>query len=119
YTPCAACGGARLKSEALLWRLGSQQLTDAALRGSSAFRPQGAQWSDQRPPGLSLHDLMLLPLERVREFFAGLRLPQPLDEATDLLLGEIRGRVGYLVDVGLGYLTLDRQSRTLSGGEVQ
>src|SRR5262249_57165184 len=42
-----------------------------------------------------------------------------LDEATDLLLGEIRARLGYLEEVGLGYLTLDRQSRTLSGGEVQ
>src|SRR5207249_11920425 len=62
---------------------------------------------------------MLLPIERAREFFDRLTLPQPLDEATELLLGEIRGRFRYLVDVGLGYLTLDRQSRTLSGGEVQ
>ena len=46
-------------------------------------------------------------------------LPGQLDEATDLLLGEIRARLRYLVDVGLGYLTLDRQSRSLSGGEVQ
>ena len=52
-------------------------------------------------------------------FFDTLQLPAPLDEATDLLLGEIRTRLRYLVDVGLGYLTLDRQSRTLSGGEVQ
>ncbi|MCW5569441.1 MAG: excinuclease ABC subunit UvrA, partial [Dokdonella sp.] len=41
------------------------------------------------------------------------------DEAADLLLGEIRTRLKYLCEVGLGYLTLDRQSRTLSGGEVQ
>ena len=46
-------------------------------------------------------------------------LPQPLDEAADLLLGELRTRLDFLCDVGLGYLTLDRQSRTLSGGEVQ
>src|SRR5262249_7601427 len=43
----------------------------------------------------------------------------PLDEATDLLLTEIRTRLRYVCEVGLGYLTLDRQSRTLSGGEVQ
>src|SRR5690606_24792033 len=40
-------------------------------------------------------------------------------EATELLLGEIRSRLDYLCPVGLGYLTLDRQSRALSGGEVQ
>ncbi|HEY3785637.1 MAG TPA: hypothetical protein VGL55_10180 [Steroidobacteraceae bacterium] len=122
YTPCAACDGARLKTEALLWRVGSHALADAALDGARRFRAQGVRWKEevqQALPGLSIHDLMRLPLERVRDFFAGLRLPQPLDEATDLLLGEIRGRIGYLVDVGLGYLTLDRQSRTLSGGEVQ
>ena len=48
-----------------------------------------------------------------------LRLPQPFTEADDLLLAEVRARLGYLCDVGLGYLALDRQSRTLSGGEVQ
>ncbi len=58
-------------------------------------------------------------MERCCGFFAGLTLPRPLDEATELLLGEIRARFRYLADVGLGYLTLDRQSRTLSGGEVQ
>jgi excinuclease ABC subunit A len=93
YTPCDACGSARLKPDALLWKLGDERL--------------------------SIHDLALLPIDRVREFFANLKLPAPLDEASDLLLGEIRTRLRYLCDVGLGYLTLDRQSRTLSGGEVQ
>ena len=93
YTECGACGGARLKPEALLWRLGD--------------------------PGLNIRELMLLPIDRSREFFATLRLPKALDEATDLLLTEIRTRLKYLADVGLGYLNLDRQSRTLSGGEVQ
>ena len=93
YTPCTACGGARLKADALLWKLGAQKL--------------------------SIHDLMLLPIERVRAYIGALTLPSPLDEATDLLLGEIRARLRYLEEVGLAYLTLDRQSRTLSGGEVQ
>src|SRR4029079_5757007 len=61
----------------------------------------------------------VLPLARAREFFVGLTLPAPLDEAADLLLAEVRARFAYLCEVGLGYLTLDRQSRTLSGGEVQ
>jgi excinuclease ABC subunit A len=98
YTPCGDCGGARLKPEALLWRLGSRPGSDR---------------------GLNIHDAMLLPIERARDFFTALVLPAPLDEATDLLLGEIRSRLEFLVRVGLGYLTLDRQSRTLSGGEVQ
>ncbi|HVM62004.1 MAG TPA: excinuclease ABC subunit UvrA [Verrucomicrobiae bacterium] len=91
YVPCNACGGARLKPDALLWKVNGQ----------------------------TIHDVMLLPIDRCHEFFTELKLPAPLDEADDLLLAEIRTRLRYLVDVGLGYLTLDRQSRTLSGGEVQ
>jgi len=122
YTPCSACEGARLKSAALLWRIGSAELADAALGGAARFRPQGVEWGAATLaalPGLSIHDLMLLPVARSHEFFERLVLPRPLDEATELLLAEIRARFRYLVDVGLGYLTLDRQSRTLSGGEVQ
>ena len=62
---------------------------------------------------------MALPVDRIREVIAALALPGAADEATELVLGEIRSRLTYLADVGLGYLTLDRQSRTLSGGEVQ
>ena len=98
YTSCPDCGGARLKDEALLWRLGAQGGADR---------------------GLNVHDVMLLPIDRARDFFVSLKLPAPLDEAANLLLGEIRSRLDFLVRVGLGYLTLDRQSRTLSGGEVQ
>ena len=122
YTPCTACDGARLKTDALLWRLGTTELADKALGSTPRFRPHGVKWSDETLrslPGLSIHDVMLLPVERASEFFNSLSLPKPLDEATDLLLAEIRGRFSYLVNVGLGYLTLDRQSRTLSGGEVQ
>ena len=91
YTLCPSCHGARLKPDALLWRLGSMPI-DA---------------------------VMQLPIERCRIFFDELVLPPPLDQAADLLLGEMRTRLKFLCEVGLGYLTLDRQSRTLSGGEVQ
>jgi excinuclease ABC subunit A len=93
YTECGACRGARLKPEALLWRVGK--------------------------PGVNIRELMLLPIDECRNFFADLELPTPQGEATELLLREIRARLKYLTDVGLGYLNLDRQSRTLSGGEVQ
>jgi excinuclease ABC subunit A len=122
YTPCEACGGARLKTQGLLWRVGDRAAADAALGATPRFLPRRVEWSEdslRALPGLSIHDVMLLPVERACEFFRRLELPRPLDEATDLLLGEIRGRFRYLADVGLGYLTLDRQSRTLSGGEVQ
>jgi excinuclease ABC A subunit len=123
YTECPACHGARLKLEALLWRVGSKALADAALPAGQRFLPVGVDWTREQLealPGLSLHDLMQLPIQRLRDFVDGLQLPSTmLDEALKLLLDEIRHRSRYLCDVGLGYLTLDRQSRTLSGGEVQ
>ncbi len=123
YTPCGACNGARLKTEALLWRLGSRADADGVLAPEKRALPAGTGWSReqlQALPGLSLHDLMLLPMDRLRRFFDGISLPSTmLDDALKLLLDEIRTRLRYLCDVGIGYLTLDRQSRTLSGGEVQ
>ncbi|WP_425261745.1 excinuclease ABC subunit UvrA [Rubrivivax sp. RP6-9] len=123
YTPCTVCGGARLKLEALLWRMGEKAEADVVLPPAQRFLPIGASWSRaqlEALPGLHLHDLMQLSIERLRRFFDGLTLPSTLlDEALKLLLDEVRTRLKYLCDVGLGYLTLDRQSRTLSGGEVQ
>src|SRR5262249_36758627 len=105
YNACADCGGARLKPEALLWRLGARE---EALRQAQGERT-----------GLGIHEMMLLPISKVRGFFEGLQLPAPLGGATTRRPTGIRGRLGYLEEVGLGYLPLDRQSRTLSGGEVQ
>jgi len=126
YTPCTVCNGARLKTEALLWRIGSKADADAVLGDGQPYRrfmPAGVQWTQEQLEsfdGLSLHDLMGLPLARLRRFFDGLTLPTSmLDDALKLLLDEVRNRLRYLCEVGLGYLTLDRQSRTLSGGEVQ
>ncbi len=122
YSRCASCHGARLKPDSLLWRIGRPEDAAAVLAPEQRFRPAGLEAGDAdlaRLPGLCLHDVMLLPIARCRDFMERLRLPAPLDEATELVLAEIRSRLGYLVTVGLGYLTLDRQSRTLSGGEVQ
>jgi excinuclease ABC subunit A len=123
YTPCTVCGGARLKLEALLWRIGSQADADAVLPPARRLLPQGVGFGREALealPGLCLHDLMQLSIERLRRFFDGLTLPSTmLDDALKLLLDEVRARLKYLCDVGLQYLTLDRQSRTLSGGEVQ
>jgi len=123
YTPCEVCGGARLKTESLQWRLGSKANADTVLAPANRFMPRGVDWTRaqlEALPGLTVHDLMLLPIERIRRFFDEITLPSALlDDALKLLLAEVRTRLKYLCDVGLGYLTLDRQSRTLSGGEVQ
>ena len=126
YTLCGTCGGARLKLEPLLWRIGSKEAADAVLPAVQRFLPVGVQWSRgqlETLPGLCLHDLMRLPIERLQQFFGNLSLEVMGDEAErkalKSLFEEIRTRVKYLCDVGIGYLTLDRQSRTLSGGEVQ
>ncbi len=101
YTECHTCHGSRLKAEALWWRLQQKSPANKSTRG------------------YTINQLMRLPLEQCADFFNALQLPAPYDEAADLLLGEIRTRLQYLLDVGLSYLSLDRQSRTLSGGEVQ
>ena len=122
YTPCETCGGARLKPDAVAWRLGTREDADRVLAPPQRYRARGIKFDDDRLaalPGLTVHDLMLLPIERTREFIEHLHVPAQLNKATDLLLAEIRARLSYLAQVGLGYLTLDRQSRTLSGGEVQ
>ena len=67
YTPCAACGGARLKPEALLWRLGNAALAQQALGATPRFAPADVAWRPgtlEALPGLCIHDLMLLPVER-------------------------------------------------------
>ena len=122
YDTCPACLGARLKPQSLDWRLGSAEDANAISPPGKRFRPAHVTLSDvdfQALPGLNLHDLMRLPVERLRRFFGHLTLPRALNETTGLLMTEIRSRLGYLCEVGLGYLDLDRQSRTLSGGEAQ
>ena len=72
YTPCHACGGARLKTDSLLWRLGTKEDADAVLEPAKRFLPVGTGWSRaqlEALPGLCLHDLMLLPIDRLRRFF--------------------------------------------------
>ncbi|MFC6279692.1 MULTISPECIES: excinuclease ABC subunit UvrA [Polaromonas] len=126
YTPCETCGGARLQLESLLWRLGTREAADAVLPPTERFMPVGVKWSRaqlEALPGLCLHDLMRLPIERLQKFAGSLSISAVGDDAEQKalksLFEEIQTRLKYLCDVGIGYLTLDRQSRTLSGGEVQ
>jgi excinuclease ABC subunit A len=69
--------------------------------------------------GKSIIDLMLLPIDELLEFFNTLELNEYEAKVSQRLLTEIKTRLNYLIEVGLGYLTLNRQSSTLSGGESQ
>ncbi len=90
YGTCADCGGARLRPEARLYRIAER----------------------------TLPEVEALPVAEAERLFREWSVPGK-DPASEQLLHEIRGRLRFLVDTGLGYLTLGRQSRTLSGGEAQ
>ena len=88
---CPACRGARLRPEALLVTVG----------------------------GMNLAQATRLPIHEVDRWLAGLALRPMETRIAATILRELGARVRFLVDVGLGYLSLDRQMRTLSGGEAQ
>ena len=90
-TVCPECGGSRLRKEALYVRVG----------------------------GRTIAELVTMPVDELIPFFGGLRLDEHDTKTAARILVEIRNRLQYLADVGLGYLTLDRLSSTLSGGESQ
>jgi excinuclease ABC subunit A len=89
YLPCPSCGGTRFKKEALSYRI----------------------------DGFNIAQVNALSLLESRSYFEKMQ-SGGLDPATLLLYDEINRRLSYLCEAGLGYLSLDRQSRTLSGGEV-
>ena len=69
--------------------------------------------------GRSITDLVQMPVVKVKEWFERLELDQHDAEIGKRLLTEIKSRLQFLLDVGLGYLTLNRLSNSLSGGESQ
>ena len=91
YLICTECHGSRLKPEALSFRI----------------------------EGKSVADITRMNVGEACRFIERLKLTGQKDQVASLILDEIRRRLRYLVGVGLDYLTLDRQSRTLSGGELE
>jgi excinuclease ABC subunit A len=90
YRLCPACNGGRLKPEASLFRIN----------------------------GRTVVDVNAMSVAEAAAFFDAVQLAPHEEEIAHLILAEIRSRLRYLLAVGLDYLTLDRQSRTLSGGEL-
>ncbi|HYH80060.1 MAG TPA: hypothetical protein VEX86_09685, partial [Longimicrobium sp.] len=104
---CPVCDGAKLRPEALWVRVGGMTVADVSQLPLTRLRPWLAALraaADDVEPGDACPDRPLTEQERA---------------IADTILKELDARVGFLDDVGLGYLTLDRQTRTLSGGEAQ
>ncbi|HEY5913427.1 MAG TPA: excinuclease ABC subunit UvrA [Verrucomicrobiae bacterium] len=142
---CDACGGRRLKPEILAVRLGDDELRarfasgdssepgalegaanhkpiDREGEGRSAEKESAVEASATAPvvlPGLSIMEVCALSVDRTDAFFAELKLTEFQEKIAADIIKEIRARLGFLKNVGLGYLTLDRESGTLSGGEAQ
>jgi len=139
---CDACQGRRLKPEILAVTLGDAEAREkfkdvlrvACCVSEEEHAPRTTQQAPPTPsppspithhasritlPGLSIMDVCALSVARADEFFATLRLTEFQEKIAHDLIKEIRARLGFLTNVGLGYLTLDRESGTLSGGEAQ
>jgi excinuclease ABC subunit A len=121
---CDVCKGKRLKPEILAVTLGGERAAgvppaEPSANGSRKNRTAGGTPAARLIPGLSIMDVCALSVEKADEFFAGLKLTEFEEKIAHEVIKEIRARLGFLKNVGLGYLTLDRESSTLSGGEAQ
>ena len=85
----------------------------------AASEPQAAADALVVLPGYSIDDVTRLTVERAKRFFENLRLSEEGEKIAEPIVREIGARLGFMFDVGLGYLTLDRKTGSLSGGEAQ
>lgn len=99
--PCDACRGRRLRPEMLAVTLGTETLAGSVV------------------PGRSIADFCGLSIAEAHSVLAGLSMSDLQRRIAGEVILDIRKRLGFLVEVGLGYLTLDRESGSLSGGEAQ
>ena len=112
YTPCPDCHGARFQPDTLLYRL-----------NASGMCPRNANdhSSVERQPRFTLADFYQLPIRDAVRLVKDLTRQTRFEssEPIRLVLDEVQARLGFLNDIGLGYLTLDRTTRSLSGGETE
>ncbi len=116
---CDACRGKRLKPEILAVTLGADESAAVLAQYPSQRNSENSKGKAKKIPGLSIMDICGLSVEKADDFFAALKLSEFQKKIAGEVIKEIRARLGFLKNVGLGYLTLDRESGTLSGGEAQ
>ncbi|HEV3244094.1 MAG TPA: excinuclease ABC subunit UvrA, partial [Chthoniobacterales bacterium] len=110
YTTCPKCNGGRFQPEALNYKISSvAALYDRRNKTNGAHRA---------PLQLTLPDFAALSISNARDLLANIDIASN-DSTAQMLRDEICARLNYLCEVGVGYLSLDRSTRTLSGGEVQ
>ena len=110
--PCDACNGQRLRPEILACTVGGKM--------ANKFRPSlKGKRRKVALPGLSIMEVCRLSVREAMEFFDKLVFTELEEKIAGEVLKEIRSRLGFLNNVGLGYLSLNRESGTLSGGEAQ
>ena len=128
--PCALCHGTRLRTEALAVRLESEGASavestplsiDLSPSKNGKSKKIAEPVADTAPslPGQSIFDVTTMTVERAKDFFERLRLGEEGAKIAEPLVREIISRLGFMNDVGLGYLTLNRKTGSLSGGEAQ
>ena len=117
---CDACGGKRLKPEILAVTLLSAECRVRSAESRGNDTPHSSLRTPRSEiPGLSIMDVCSSSVEKADEFFASLKLTEFQQKIAAEVIKEIRARLGFLKNVGLGYLTLNRESGSLSGGEAQ
>ncbi len=120
YTPCPDCRGKRFQPETLLYRCDGGS-SKAEVRRPKEVRSETASAGTSGDGSLTLADFYQLPIRDALPFIETLAQRHRVrpGDPLGLVLNEVRSRLGYLDEVGLGYLTLDRPTRTLSGGETE
>src|SRR5437868_6183824 len=111
--PCKVCRGARLRPEILAVTICSR------LARRSAALPTGRRLHEDKKCELNIHQFTELTVEEAAQFISQIALSAQQRQIASEVVREIESRLQFLLEVGLGYLTLDRESGTLSGGEAQ
>src|SRR5213595_374355 len=109
YITCPSCNGGRYQSEALNYKIQGAEVS------SSPSQKGGLETA---PPCLTVPEFQALSILDARNFLSAVKISSN-DSTARMLRDEICARLNYLCEVGVSYLTLDRSTRTLSGGEVQ